>query len=441
MNYIKRDLQDVLVSFFSKKVDQIALLSGARQTGKTTIAENIPADEQKVIINLWDEEREIMALRNAATFAEFEILLKTLFNFTPCADQFLIIDEAQASKHISSFLMEMHRKWKGQKILLLGSLLAELYKKGQPMPVGRTVEFVCRPLNFDEFLRFRKKEQFTNLLTDNSHIPDQIHALFMDEYRYYLQIGGLPGIVPLFEDRQNVLLLFESLLSNTYRDADRYIGIDRPGRAAQYGKILETAMKSIAQHLASATQNATILSTDSPAYRTILPLVLDALCNWHICYTIPFKTAQYSSKKGYSSKKYLFDTGVANYLLTHLMPVRFGDGDQVTAMLLENGVLQDIVSRTGSISAIECYHTNNRVSTELDFVVSGKNGLLPFEVKSSSRIKQQTLHQQLDFMERFNVQDGYVVYNGLPKVETYAKKNFHFIPPYMVGTIIRQDDR
>ncbi len=435
MEYIKRDLQDKLTAFFSKKVDQIVLLSGARQTGKTTIAENLPGDEQKVVINLWDEERETAALRNAATFNEFESILKTVFNFIPCNNQFLIIDEAQASEHLSSFIMEMHRKWNGQKVLLLGSLLANLYKKGQPMPVGRTVEFVCRPLNFYEFLRFRKKEQYRDFLTPNSEISEQIHALLIDEYRYFLQFGGLPGIVSAIEANQNPQVLLESFMANTYRDADRFIGVDRPGRGAQYGKVLETAMKSIAHNITSATQNSTILSTDSPAYRTILPLVLEALGNWHLCYTLPFKTAQYSSKKGYNSKKYLFDTGIVNFLLTRMMPFQFGIGDQVCAMLLENGVLQDIISYTDSINSIQCYHSNNRVPSELDFVIYYKDRILPVEVKSSSSIKHQTLSQLMDFMNRFGVQNGYVVYTGHPKVETITNKKIHFIPPYMIGTL------
>jgi predicted AAA+ superfamily ATPase len=146
-----------------------------------------------MVINLWDEERETVALRNAPTFSEFEHILKSVFRFIPDGSSILILDEAQASDHISSFLMEMQRKWQGQKVLLLGSLLANLYKKGQPMPVGRTVEFTCRPLNFREFLRFGEKENLYELVNGVNTISVEIHNLLMDEYRKYLQWGGIAG--------------------------------------------------------------------------------------------------------------------------------------------------------------------------------------------------------------------------------------------------------
>jgi hypothetical protein len=60
---------------------------------------------------------------------------------------------------------------------------------------------------------------------------------------------------------------------------------------------------------------------------------------WRLVYTMPLKTAQPLTKKGYNSKKYVFDVGIANFLLTHLMPIQFGEGDQAAVMLLENGVL------------------------------------------------------------------------------------------------------
>lgn len=439
MEYITRDIEEQISAYLTSNGDQIMLISGARQTGKSTLIENMQCDAPKKIINLWDEERETLALRNAQTFSEFESVLKTVFGFTPQCGTILVIDEAQASQFLSSFLMEMHRAWKKQRVVLLGSLLANLYQKGAPMPVGRTVEYICRPLNFREFLRFRKMEHHIDLLKTSSEMSPHIHELLMDEYRLFMQIGGLPGIVTAYQDNQNLMILFESLLNNIYRDADRYIepsGKERIARAAQYGRVLETVLKSIAHHIGSPTQNSTLLSSDSPSYRTILPVVLEALGVWHLTYTLPFQTAQYSSKKGYSSKKYLLDTGIVNFLLTRLMPVQFQVSHSAAAMLLENAVLQDCVSCVESINAIQCYRSNNRVPTELDFVVTCRESVYPIEVKSSASVKQQTLSQLFDFLERNGLFEGFVVYTGMPKTVVIHGKTIHFIPPYMVTEVL-----
>jgi hypothetical protein len=63
-------------------------------------------------------------------------------------------------------------------------------------------------------------------------------------------------------------------MNNLYRDADRFVDPStgaRESKMPQYGRILETAMKSIAHHLGSQSQNSTLLSSDSPAYRNVLP--------------------------------------------------------------------------------------------------------------------------------------------------------------------------
>jgi predicted AAA+ superfamily ATPase len=440
MAYIQRDLEARVHAFLdADNGEHIVLLGGARQTGKSTLAENLPHAGKKLIINLWDEEREVLALRHVETFSEFEHILQTVFGFTPGNGAMLIIDEAQASEHISSFLMEMNRKWQGQRVVLLGSLLANLYKKGQPMPVGRTVEFICRPLNFKEFLRFCGKEYLLGQVNGTQGINVQIHLMLMDEYRKYLQIGGLPGMVNAYTGQRDLVILFESLLGNLYRDADRFIDPEtsaRHGKSPQYGRVLETVLHSIAHHIGSATQNTTLLSSDSPAYRTVLPPVLEALGAWHLAYTLSLQTAQLSTKKGYGSKKYLFDTGIANFMLTRLGTIRFNEGDQAAAMLLENGVLQDCVSYVERIDAVRCYRSSNRVPSELDFLVSRSGSVLPLEVKSSSSVKLNTLSQLVDYLERSGAADGYVVYTGMPDERNIGGKTIHLLPPYLAGGLL-----
>lgn len=440
MEYIQRDLEHRLTSFLqSDRGEHIVLLSGARQTGKSTLVEHLPGPERKLIINLWDEERDTLALKSARTFSEFEQILRMVFNFTPDGSSLLVIDEAQASASLNSFIMEMQRKWRGQKVILLGSLLANLYKKGQPMPVGRTVEFICRPLNFREFLRFTGKGNLFDYVSKGLTISPEIHQLLMDEYRSFLQIGGLPGVVTAYHQKREVHLLFESLLNNIYRDADRFIDPSNgahTGRIPQYGRILENVMGTIAHHLGSPTQNTTLLSSDSPSYRTVLPHVLEALNAWHLVYTLPLQTAQLSTKKGYSSKKYLYDTGIANFLISRCMPVQFGSGDMASAMLLENGVLQDCMSCVTSANAVMCYRSNNRVPTELDFVITGSGQTVPVEVKSGTSVKLNTLSQLMEYLDRTGRTDGYVVYNGLPETKTFHSKHIHHIPPYRVLDIV-----
>jgi predicted AAA+ superfamily ATPase len=123
---------------------------------------------------------------------------------------------------------------------------------------------------------------------------------------------------------------------------------------------------------------------------------------------------------------------VANYLANRFLPVKFGQGAAATAMFLENAVLQDLVSLAGSVDAVETYRASNRVSTELDFVVTLADTVIPLEVKSASSVKHNTLSQLFDFCDRNGVREAFVVYAGPPRREQVRGTYITYLPPYLV---------
>ncbi len=54
--YISRNIENDINNQLEARSNRIILLSGARQTGKTTILENIDTSKKKLMINFWDEE-------------------------------------------------------------------------------------------------------------------------------------------------------------------------------------------------------------------------------------------------------------------------------------------------------------------------------------------------------------------------------------------------
>ena len=96
--YVKRDIEEAILSHLNSANDQFILLSGARQTGKTSILENIRTDKEKLIINLWDESVNTKLIKSAATFEQLEQFLSSAYGFRPDNSKILIIDEAQAGE-------------------------------------------------------------------------------------------------------------------------------------------------------------------------------------------------------------------------------------------------------------------------------------------------------------------------------------------------------
>jgi predicted AAA+ superfamily ATPase len=128
----------------------------------------------------------------------------------------------------------------------------------------------------------------------------------------------VPGVVNSFMRGDDYLLLYEALINNFYRDADRFLTDEKNKltRVVQYGSLLEHALKSISRLVAFPTTNSSILSTDSPAYRDVLPKLLEALRSWNLVYTLEYATRQNTTKRGYNSKKYIYDTGIMNFLFS-----------------------------------------------------------------------------------------------------------------------------
>ena len=442
--YYQRDIEEKIYKVIEFQDNHIILLSGARQTGKSTIIENLNYPKEPLILNFWDESDEIKALREARSLEELENYLYQFYKFKPTGEKILVIDEAQASNHLGKFLMQIHRTWNKQKLILSGSLLSNLYSEDVPIPTGRVVELICRPLNFKEFLRFREKENYLEALDldfekEEYSVDEHIHSILLKEYEYFLQIGGLPGIVKAFIQKQDFQLILESLLNNIYRDADRFIAKNsdiKRSKVVQYGSLVEHALKIIGHLVCSSSTNSSILSTDSPSYREVLPNALEALKSWHLVYTLSFDRKELSSKKGYSSKKYLFDTGILNYFINRFMPVSLESSSDVLARLLENMVLQELVSRAYSIRNITSYKKNNKSAHELDFVAAIDGKIFPIEVKSSSKITTKAVLQLTEFMDTRGVSKGFVIFTGKPHRKKIGKKDIYFLPPYCLNLIL-----
>ncbi|MBW1871344.1 MAG: hypothetical protein JRJ19_04720 [Deltaproteobacteria bacterium] len=79
------------------------------------------------------------------------------------------------------------------------------------------------------------------------------------------------------------------------------------------------------------------------------------------------------------------------------------------------------------------YKSNNRLKNELDFVASLNDQIVPVEVKSSNRVNQKSLSQLLAFMEHRNVDQGIVIFTGMPQKQKIEKRTIWYLPPYALA--------
>uniref|UniRef100_A0A7C4THL8 AAA family ATPase n=1 Tax=candidate division WOR-3 bacterium TaxID=2052148 RepID=A0A7C4THL8_UNCW3 len=150
MKIIFRDIIDDLRRFLNS--DDILLLTGARQAGKTSILRFLQEElnEKKArtfFLNL--EDPDYLRLINQSPKNLFKIFPISLKEKT-----FVFIDEVQYLKNPTNFLKYFYDEYQGKiKIIASGSSAFYLDKKFKDSLVGRKLIFPVRTLSFREFLR------------------------------------------------------------------------------------------------------------------------------------------------------------------------------------------------------------------------------------------------------------------------------------------------
>ncbi len=122
---MERQYRNTLVSHFSSH-QQMVMVSGPRQVGKTTLARAIRGGQETFYFN-WDDfdDRELL-LQGGSAIAQ-RIGLDQVRSFTPL----LVLDEIHKYPKWKQLVKGFYDKYPGQcHILITGSARMDVYKKG-----------------------------------------------------------------------------------------------------------------------------------------------------------------------------------------------------------------------------------------------------------------------------------------------------------------------
>ena len=178
---IIRDLTSKIEKCLFK--DEVILIAGARQAGKTTLLhqlEEIIKNQNKNCHFLNLEDPEYLSLLNESP----KNLLK-IFPFDLKQKTFVLIDEIQYLKNPTNFLKYFHDQYKSKiKIIATGSSAFYLDRKFKDSLVGRKKIFNLLTLSFREFLRFKNEEILSKKDFKNISLSEKEKINFY--YREYL---------------------------------------------------------------------------------------------------------------------------------------------------------------------------------------------------------------------------------------------------------------
>lgn len=436
---IKRHLEDELKKYLlnEQEYNNVLLLSGARQVGKSTLVEQVLKGFSAVSINLYERPTIARQIDEVKSFEELERLLKRELNFIPSQGAVLSIDEAQEAKQLGRWIRFFKEKWRNQKVIILGSILSNLFSEGIAYPVGRVDELVLRPFSFKEFLLATGRTGLIDIIEDTSiekPINESDLDSFIPVYLTYLRIGGMPKIVlEHIAGNEEIPVQIDNILGQYAADIERYLG-------EIYRSMFLSSVKRIADITCYPIKMSQIISTDSPSYKK-LPRLLEVQGKWHVIHKIAAMTKNPEASGGLTSKRYLFDVGFINFFINHGLPVewsgRSGGGNIIFPKLQESFVCNELITQMKLSSVPINYYKETRNSREIDFIVPFRGTIVPIEVKSSTGISRNSLLPMLSFLEHKSLGIGVLVYNGPMKQIKINGRRIIAIPAFLTSEIER----
>lgn len=341
--------------------DEIILLIGARQAGKTTILhqiEDILREKKHNYYFLNLEDPDYLSLLNQSP--------KNLFKIFPLNNirrVFLLIDEIQYLKNPSNFLKYFYDEYHGKiKIIASGSSAFYLDKKFNDSLAGRKRIFYVFTLSFKEFLRFKGENELSN--KDLKKITISEKEKILHNYQEYLVFGGYPrvALAPV-EEKEEIL-----------RDiAYSYIKKDVYEAGIRQDEIFYKLFKILASQIGNLTNASELASTLNVSKTSIDNYLYVMQKSFHIRLIPPFfKNIRKEITK--MPKIYFFDLGLRNFLLRNFK-LYYDREDR--GELLKNALFRQLIEKY-DFEDIKFWRTIQK--NEIDFIIEdGKS----YEVKTN----------------------------------------------------------
>lgn len=386
-----------LIDWNNNKLRKPLIIWGARQVGKTYLAEELFAKKyykNSYIYIDCKKEDEIREFCSKTANAEKIIEYISLRKGKQINDKTLLIfDEVQECPNIISSLKYFCQDYREIPVIATGSMVRiklqrETHKRGSRendkflFPVGKINQITIYPMTFDEFLMNSNKILFDAVKKayESKQPPDnQIHELAMEYVYKYLLVGGMPEAVEAYIDRGNLLeareilkVLYDNYLSdmelyqasreavlrsrvlfeNIFRELNKESKNFSPG-------LIEERSKT--RDYATSVQWLTMAHIVNQSYQLKEHITTPLMPDNESCFRL-----------------FLGDIGMFSYQ-SGINAASFISSERdntLSGIFFENFVADELIAKEHKL-----FYWRGRSSAELEFIVESGNKLFPIDVK------------------------------------------------------------
>lgn len=407
----------------SFQTNQIIIIVGARQTGKTTLIKNYLnnylAKSIKALYFNFEKSADLEIFQSIEHFTKY----LSQNNISIKSKLFMAIDEFQYLKNATKFLKLIYDEYPNVKILATGSSSVELQKHLKESLSGRKKIYYLNPLSFEEYLLAVGQGNLWNKLKCDNFLPQQIQTLNNHLLSEYLVWGGYPRLA---DKRQT--LNQEEKKEELYDIYNSYLQKDV--KALINGENI-LAFNNLTKLLASQIGNLLNINEISNAIklnRYEIEKYLSVLEETFIIKRLPPYFVNKRKEISKMPKIYFKDMGLSNMALSNFGKIELRPN---LGAIIENYVFNQI-SSCMSISDV-IYFWRTLKNGEVDFIWQKDDLLLPIEIKWKDFIEPAVPVNLLNFAKKHkNIKQAWIVNKNFYAEKTINKIKFVFMPAGLI---------
>ncbi len=374
-----RFLKDTILSKRQTHLSRIIVLTGARQTGKTTLAQHcFPAYSYLSI-----EDPVLRVQYKQLTAGEWK-------EFYPQA----ILDEVQKEPVLIESIKSVYDQYSDVRYILLGSSQLLLLSKVKESLAGRCVIEEVLPLTLPEMLtnswdespddsffqRFLKKFKLPSTIPSFELHPD--FAKRMKVFRYYLINGGYPALVDesLSDDQRFAWLrgYVSTYLERDIRDLADFKSLEPFVKVQRMTALLTGQLVNFSQ----LGSEAAVSSKTAQRFLQYLE--------------ISYQTIMLQPWFGNKLKR-LVKTPKLHYLDPGVQRAILQKRGELTGNEFESAIVAEIYKQSKVIGVNGLfYHLRTHDGAEVDLLLELESGFIAFEIKMSNNIGKKDARHLLN---------------------------------------------
>ena len=340
MNQIKRTIQPIVESILSQ--GQVAIVYGARQVGKTTLAKQVAEASGRRWLYLNCDDPTVVTSVTSKSAVELKAYLGD--------SELVIIDEAQRVENIGITVKLIHDTYPEIHLLVTGSSSLDLANKITEPLTGRSVEVILYPFSVEE------------VSANNTQILPNANVMMIR--------GGYPGMWQLSA---------ESAYTRLSNIATNYLYRDAFSPNVIYDQtIVNDLLRLLAHQIGNEVNYSELgrkLGVTNDTVRRYVDLLEKAF--------IIFRRNQYRRNQraeiGKLRKVYFTDLGIRNALIDDFSPLEHRD--DVGALWENFCIIERMKYLQSTNRRIRSFYWRNSDKREIDLVEEEGNNVRGIELK------------------------------------------------------------